>query len=480
MAALRQDLAYTFRRISKSPALVFTIMISIGLGIAANSTIFSMVSRFVLRPAPVGDPRTLMTLHTTHDGDQCCNNFPWRPSTDVRDRAKSFSGVSAYDELLPASIGGSGEPERVWGQSATANYFDVGQMHMALGRGFLPSEEKQSVVVLGYRLWQRRFSGDPSIVGKSITLSGKPFTVIGVAPAGYHGLELILDPQTCPPLGMLEQFPPDPPSRDSRSSHWLDVIARLKPGVTQAQATAELGTLAKNLASAYPATDKGNGFRFEQAGSLPPRDKGTFLVFLGSLLVVVLLVLAIACANVSNLLLAQAATRQREMAVRISLGAARGQLLRQMLLESVILAVGGGVIGSLLALWATSALGAFHVPAPIPLDLSLSLDWRVILYSFALSVGAGVLCGLIPAWIASRPVLVSALRGEDALARPGRRFTLRNVLVVAQMAMSIVLLCATGLFLRSLQSATGIDIGFRSRGVLMVSVDPRVLRCYAE
>jgi predicted permease len=474
MAALRQDLTYTFRRISKSPALVLTIMISIGLGIAANATIFSMVSRFVLRPAPVGDPGTLMTLHTTHDGDQCCNNFPWPTYTDVRDHAKSFSGVAAYDELLPASIGGSGEPERVWGQSATANYFDVAQMHMAVGRGFMPSEEKQSVVVLGYRLWQRRFSGDPSIVGKSVTLSGKPFTVVGVAPAGYHGLELILDPQFWIPLGIVEQFAPGLPSRDSRASHWLDVIARLKPGVTQAQATAELGTLAKNLASAYPATDKGNGFRFEQAGSLPPRDKETFLVFLGSLLVVVLLVLAIACANVSNLLLAQAATRQREMAVRISLGAARGQLLRQMLLESVILAVGGGVIGSLLALWATSALGAFHVPAPIPLDLSLSLDWRVILYSFALSVGAGVLCGLIPALIASRPVLVSALRGEDALARPGRRFTLRNVLVVAQMAMSIVLLSATGLFLRSLQSATGIDIGFRSHGVLMVSVDPRV------
>jgi predicted permease len=474
MAALRQDLAYTFRRISKSPALVFTVIISIGLGIAANSTIFSMVSRFVLRPAPVGDPGTLMTLHTTHDGDQCCNNFPWPTYTDVRDKAKSFSGVAAYDELLPASIGGSGEPERVWGQSATANYFDVTQMHMALGRGFRSDEEKQSVVVLGYRLWQRRFSGDPAIVGKPVTLSGKPFTVIGVAPPGYHGLELILDPQFWIPLGNVEQFAPNLPSRDSRSSHWLDVIARLKPGVTEAQANAELATVAKNLATAYPATDKGNGFRFEQAGSLPPRDKETFLVFLGALLVVVLLVLAIACANVSNLLLAQAATRQREMAVRISLGATRGQLLRQMLLESVILAVGGGVIGSLLALWATSALGAFHVPAPIPLDLTLTLDWRVILYTFALSVAAGILCGLIPAWIASRPILVSALRGEDALARPGRRLTLRNVLVVAQMAMSIVLLCATGLFLRSLQSATGIDIGFRSHGVLMVSVDPRV------
>src|ERR1700691_1926656 len=336
MAALRQDLAYTFRRISKSPSLALTIVISIGLGIAANSTIFSMVSRFVLKPPPVGDPPTLMALHTTHDGDRCCNSFSWPVYTDVRDRAKSFSGVAAYYELLPASIGGSGEPERVWGQSATANYFDVAQIQMPLGRGFRADEEKQSVIVLGYRLWQRRFAADPAIVGKSITLSGKPFTVVGVAPPAYHGVALILDPQFWIPLGNIEQFAPSVPDRMLRSQHWLAVIGRLKPGVTQSQAAAELNTLAKNLAVAYPATDKGNGFRFEQAGSLNPRDRSTVLMFLGALTVVVLLVLAIACANVSNLLLAQAATRQREMAVRISLGATRGRLLRQMLLESVI------------------------------------------------------------------------------------------------------------------------------------------------
>jgi predicted permease len=162
------------------------------------------------------------------------------------------------------------------------------------------------------------------------------------------------------------------------------------------------------------------------------------------------------------------------MAIRISLGAQRAQLLRQMLMESVLLALCGGVLGTLLAMWATSALGAFHVPAPVPLDLRLSVDWRVLAYTFALSVSAGLLFGVVPAWIASRPILASALKGEDVLARPGRRITLRSVLVVAQIAMCIVLLCVTGLFLRSLETATGIDVGFRSRGVLMVSVDPRV------
>ena len=474
MAHLRQDLSYTFRRLSRTPGLVLAIVISIGLGIAANTTIFSMVSRFVLKPPPVGDPSTLIAVHTTHDGDRCCNNFPWPLYTDVRDQAKSFSGLAAYYELLAASIGGNGEPERIWGQAATANYFDVAQLRMALGRGFLSNEENAQVIVLSHRLWQRRFASDPAIIGKTVLLSGHPFVIVGIAPAGYHGLDLILDPQFWVPLGNVEALAPSVPKRSSRYDHWLAVVGRLKPGVSQSQAGAELQTLAQSYAQAYPDTDKGNGFYLDQAGSLPPRDKSTVLLFLAGLSVVVMLVLGIACANVVNLLLANAASRQREMAVRITLGATRRQLLRQMLLESIVLALGGGILGTALSLWATSALAAFHIPAPVPLDTSLSIDWRVLLYTFVLSAVTGFLFGLIPAWIASRPILISALKGEEALARPGRRITLRSVLVVTQIAMSIVLLSATGLFLRSLERASTIDIGFRSHDLLMVSVDPRV------
>ena len=185
MAVLRQNLTYSLRRLSRSPGLVSAVILSIGLGIAANSTIFSIVSRFVLRPAPVGDSGTLMALHTTHDGDQCCNNFPWPVYTDVRDQAHSFSGVAAYYELLPASIGGAGEPERVWGQSATSNFFDVSQIRMYLGRGFLPSEERLPVIVLSHRLWQRRFASDPAILGKAIPLSGLLFTVVLLVVYGF-------------------------------------------------------------------------------------------------------------------------------------------------------------------------------------------------------------------------------------------------------------------------------------------------------
>jgi predicted permease len=472
MTAWLEEMRQTLRRLWKAPGVVLAVIVSVGLGIAANATIFSMVSRFVLSPAPVGDPNTLVALHTTTRGE-CCNHFSWPLFSDLRDQAKSFSGVSAYHDLLPASIGGHGEPERVWGQAATSNYFNVAQLGMTLGRGFTSEEERVPVIVLGHRLWQRRFGGDPSIVNKTILLSGNQFTVVGVAPPAFRGIDLPLDPEFWVPLGNLDQLLPKTSNYESRDYHWLAVVGRLGPGVTRAQAAAELGVLAQRFAQAHAESEKDGGFRFETAGSLSPRDKAAVMIFLGALAVVVLLVLCIACANVANLLLAQASGRQREMAVRLAVGATRGQLMRQLLTESVMLAIGGGLFGVALSLWATRALSTFQTPAPVPLDLSLNVDWRVLLYTFAVSVGSGLLFGLAPAWAASRTILSSALKGEDMLARPGRRWTLRNVLVVAQIAMSLVLLCATGLFLRSFESAAGIDIGFRSQGLLMMSVDPR-------
>jgi predicted permease len=479
MANLRQDFTYTLRRLSKTPGFVLAVVLSIGIGIATNATIFSIVSRFVLSPAPVSDPGTLRRLHSTHEGE--FNNFSWPTYTDVRDQAKSFSGIAAYDELVPASIGaGKGEALRVWGQATTANYFDVALPGLSVGRGFAPNEEHAQVIVLGDRLWKRLFASDPQVIGKTVRVSGHPYTVIGVAPPGYHGLDVILDPEFWVPLGNIAQLAPqgdNTPKIDSKADrdfHWLDIIGRLKPGVTPAEATAELQTLAGHYAKAYPATDKGNGFLLTPAGALPPRVLSMVIAFLAMLSIAVLLVLAIACANVANLLLARGLARQREMAIRIAVGAKRRQLLRQMLLESLLMALGGGVVGILLALWATGGLSAFHFPAPIPLDTSVAVDWRVVLYTFALSVATGLLLGIVPAWIASRPVLTTALKGEDALTRPGRRINLRSILVVAQIAMSLVLLCGTGLLLRSLQNASNIDIGFRSRGLLMMSVDPRV------
>ena len=477
---LLRDMTYGVRTLAKHRGATAVAVLSIGLGIGANATIFSMVSRFVLRPAPMGDPSNLLSIYIRPQGEEYFNSFPLPLYNDLRDQAKSFSGVAAFYELIPASISGNGEPERVWGQAVTTNFFDVAQLPMELGRGFLSGDDDLPEVVLGAGLWQRRFNGDRGIVGKPVTISGQTYTVVGVVTPAFHSVDQIIYTEFWVPLGSVAKLVPNAPPKGSREYHWLPVVARLKPGVTRAQAGAELDTLASRFALSYPATDKGNSFVYRQAGSLPPKEKGAVLMFLTALSVVVLLVLSIAGANVANLLFAQAAGRQRDMAVRLALGATRGRLRRQLLIESLLLSLAGGALGVSLSLWATRALSTLHVPAPIPLDVSIALDWRVLVYSFALSVVSGILLGAAPAWAAARPLLASALKGDDALSRPGRRITLRNVLVVAQIAMSVLILCLTGLFLRSLQTAATIDIGFRPQNLLIMSVDPRVHGYSAE
>lgn len=471
---LLRDLRQSLRTVARHPGVASIAMLSIALGIGANGTIFSMVSRFVLRPAPVGDPSTLITISIMQKGDRCCNKFPFPMYENLRDEAHSFSGVAAYYDSVPASIGGSGEPERVWGQGVTTNFFDVLELPMVLGHGFVKGDDAAPVVVLSETLWRRRFSADPGIIGKAVLLSGRNFTVVGISPAAFHGAEQILYTQFWVPLGMTAQLVPNLPPRDSREYHWLVVEARLRRGVSRSSVDAELKTLAGRYARIYPATDKNNSFFEEQAGSLPPNIKSVVVVFLSGLMGIVLLVLTIAGANVANLLFAQAIARQREMAVRLALGATRNRLRRQFLLESILLALGGAVAGLLLSLWATRALSTLRLPAPVPLDLQLNMDWRVLSFTFVLTLVCGILLGLGPAWAASRPLLVNALKGEDPLARAGRRISLRNVLLVAQIAMSVVLLSATILFLRSLQSAADINIGIQPHGLMVLSVDPRV------
>lgn len=477
---LWSDVRYTCRRLSRMPGLLFVLVLSIGIGIAANSTVFAIVSKFVLLPLPVGDPGTLLSIMRTYDHGQCCNNLPAPVIRDVKGMSQTFSDVAAYDELVQASIGGGAEPQRIWGQATSTNFFDVTQITMAAGRGFAGSEEKAPVIVLGYRVWQKIFQGDPQIAGRQIQVSGHVYTVVGVAPKGFRGLDQILDPQFWVPLGDLGELTANSPSEDSRTTQWLRAVGRLKPGVTREQAAREMDVIAERLAQTHAATDKGNGLLLEPAGALPARDKRTIQFFLLALTAIAFLVLCIACANVANLLLAQGAQRQREMAVRLSLGATRRQLMRQILMESTLIALAGGTAGVLLSLWSTYALSSFRLPVPVAMDLSVHVDWRVLLYAFILSVVAGVLCGFVPSWTASRPTMPNALKGEDALARPGRRWGLRDVLVATQITLSLVLLCGAGLFLRSLEKASQIDVGFRSRGLVMMAIDPQMHRYTPE
>ena len=348
---------------------------------------------------------------------------------------------------------------------------------MVLGGGFASGENSTPLIVLSESLWRSRFGSDAQIVGKPILLAGRAFTVVGIAPAAFHGLNQILNMRFWVPLGVTRQLAANLPPDNSREYHVLSVVGRMRPGVTRKEVEAELNTISARLAQNYPATDKDVTFPVDQVGSLPAedhRDTSAILIFLSALSIVVLLVLLIAGANVANLLLAQAVTRQREMAVRLALGATRARLRKQMLLESLLLALAGGLLGMALSFAATRGLSAFRLPAPIPLDVAVRADWHVLLFSFALSVLCGLALGAGPAWAASRPQLVHALKGEDALARPGRRITLRDLLVVGQMAMSVILVTVTILFLRSLETAARIDIGFQPHGLLMLSVDPRL------
>ena len=476
LETLARDFAYSLRRLGKHPAVTAIAILSIGLGIGANATIFSMVSRFLLCPAPVGDPSSLLAVYPGSG----VGGFSWPLYKDLRDQARSLSNVAGYLPMVPASIVGNGEPQRVWGQAVTTNFFDVAQLGMVHGRGFKSGEDHDPVVVVSAGLWQHQFRGDPELVGKTVTISGRAFTIVGIAPAAFHSIDQLFYGQFWVPLGSADQLAPTFGERNDRNSSSVWVVGRLRSGETRTHAATELNALAKRAALSYPETDKDDAFVLEEAGILPPTSRGLLIIFLTALSIVALLVLAIAGANVANLLFAQAAGRQREMAVRLALGATRGRLRRQMLMESVLLGLGGGVLGVILSVWATRTLSALHLPVAIPIDIGFRVDWHVQLFAFALSVTSGLLLGMAPAWAAVRPLLANALKGEDALARPGRRWTLRNVLVVAQIGMSVILLSMTGLFLRSLQSAASIDIGFRTQGLLMMSVDPRVHGYTAE
>ena len=476
--SLIRNLRYTFRRMRKAPGYAVVTTLTLSVGIGANATIFSIVSRFVLHHPPVGDPATLMTIHTTQGRNQCCSNFSWPLYQDLSEQTKSFSGIAAYYDLLPASMDGTGEPERVWGQAVTANFFHVASLRMELGRGFTAEEEYLPAIVISDRLWRRRFGANPDVVGKAVRLSGRPYTVVGVAPRGFRGLDIILDAQFWVTLDQIDQLLPNTANRTSRNYHWLAVTGRLAPSVTSAQADAELRALSDRFAKAYPASvpvaERDTGFRMDEAGSLPPRDRTTILVFLTTLLFVALLVLCIACANVVNLSVAQANGRRRDVAVRLALGATRRHLLGQMLTESVVLSLAGGALGVALSVWATRAVAVFRLAAPVPLDLSVSLNTNVFLSTFLLSVFAGVIFGLAPAWSVVQPLIRGGLSAEQRLTRPDRMWSVRNIIVASQISMSAVLLCATGLFLHSLNNASRINIGFRSRGFLMMSIDPRL------
>ncbi len=472
METLFQDLRFGARRLIKTPGFTIIAILSLALGIGANTAIFSLVNLILFRPLPIANPEQVVSVSPIgKDGALAAFSYP--NYLDFRDRNEVLSGLLAY-RFVGLSLSRSGNNEKVWGYLVSGNYFDVLGVKPALGRTFLPEEDKtrlsHPVAVISHSLWQTRFGGDPSVVDSDILLNGKKFKVIGVAPAGFKGTEVIYTPEIFVPFAMQKWIEPESDYLDRRDANNLFAVGRLKPGVATKQAEASLNILAAQLAKDFPNENEGLMIQVIPPGFVLPQIRNSMLGVSAALMGLVALVLLIACTNLANLLLARAAERSKEIAIRLSIGASRARIIRQLLTESVMLAVAGGLIGVMLAGWIIDSIMALKPPIEIPITLELSVDWRVLIFSMIVSVITGVLFGLVPALQATKTDLTSALK--DVASQSGvRRSWLRNSLVVAQVAVSLLLLIAAGLTLRALQQLRAMNPGFNPENALMMSFD---------
>lgn len=475
MTELLRDLRLAARQLLRRPSLSGLAVLSLALGIGVNSAMFSIVNAVLLRDLPAARPGELVEVYTSDSGGFRYATSSYPDYRDFRRASTSFAELAAWQGAILTFDAGE-RPALLFGEEVSANYFDLLEVRPALGRWFLPEEEASygthPVVVLSHTFWQQHFAGSRDVLGRSIRLNGTPFTVVGVAAPTLRGSFPAFRTELWLPLVMHDAISEDA-DLEERGSRSLFLKGRLAPGVTAREAQAELATLAARLAAAHPDTNEDREISVVPSlqVALNPGFDGPLLGVAGLLMVVVALVLLIACSNIANLLLARAADRHREIAVRLALGAGRGRLIRQLLSESLLLALAGGVAGLLLADWLVRLIVGFRPPLPVPLSLDLSVDARVLAFNFAVATAAGLLCGLAPALRGSRPRLVPALKGEaEFLGRRYRKLGLRNVLVVAQVAVSTVLLLGAGLFVRSLIAAQSIDPGFSLRKGVVAQV----------
>jgi predicted permease len=393
---------------------------------------------------------------------------------EYRDRTGDvFNGMMAY-RFVPISITAGGASERVWGYLVSGNYFDVLGVRPLLGRGFTPEEDRtpgaSAVAVMSYGCWQRKFAGDTNIVGRTVSLNNRSFTIVGVMPKGFNGTEVAYSPELFVPMMMAHEIEPGSDWLESRGSDNIFVVGRLKEGVSLQHAEARLGAVTQELAREYPHNNEGRGVRLLTPGLFIPEIRNSVIGFAGVLMGVVALVLLLACVNLANLLLARATERRKEIAIRLAIGASRVTIIRQLLIESILLSLAGGVCGLLLAAWINDLVASAKLPTDIALVIDLKIDWRVLAFTFIVSVLTGIVFSLLPALQSSSPDLVPALKDEASMGG-FRRSRLRNVLVVAQVSLSLVLLVCAGLIVRSLQAAQRMRPGFNPENAVALSFD---------
>jgi predicted permease len=472
MSSLIKDIRYAVRSLIKRPGFVAVAVITLALGIGANTAIFSLVNTVLLRSLPVDRPGEIVSV-AVRAKDDSMSALSYPNYKDFRDRNDVLSGMLVY-RFVPLSLSRGGNNERIWGYEVSGNYFDVLNVKAIRGRTFLPEEDKtklsHAVVVLGYVAWQRRFGGDPNLVDKDILINNHQFRVIGIAPEGFKGTEFVYSPEIWLTASMMEWAEPGATWLDDRNSKNFFGIGRLKPGVSARQAEASLNLLSQQLAKEYPDSNEGQSVKIGPPGFILPDLRGAVVSFTWVMMAAVGLVLLVTCTNLAGLMLARATDRRKEIAIRLAMGANRIRLIRQLLTESILLSFIGGLAGLMLALWIVKVLLALKPPIDFPLALDVGIDWRVLLFSLAVSVAAGAIFGLAPALQATRPNLVGTLK--DTAAQGGAVKTrLRSVLVVAQIAISLVVLIAAGLVVRTLQQLQTMNPGFNPQNALTMSFD---------
>jgi predicted permease len=478
MGASLQDLRFAFRQLRKAPSFALTAVLTLALGVGANTAIFSLVNALLLKPLPVPNPKQIATLTLRQNNRPLQPNFSWPEFKEIRDESRrSFSDVFAYTNGLDGVAVEGQQPERIMTCYVSGGFFDALRSKPAAGRLFLPSEgevlDRDPVIVLDYSFWKEKFNADPNVVGRMVRVDGRPFTIIGVAPKDFRGVQTFITSAAYLPLSEMgiEGTPVD--VLNSWQSRNLLVYGRLRPGISFAQAGAELRLVAENLMRLHPDVEKKLDLEVfpEPTLRINTGDPKTMFVIAALFLGLAAMVLLLACANVANLVLVRATLREREMAIRTALGAQRSRLLRQTVTETVTLALIGGVMGVVLGGWASAALSHINPHADLPIALSFKFDWRIFLYSFAIALLAGIVVGIVPALRIAK-ANVNTFLHEGSRGVTSSRHWLRDSLVALQIAGSLVLLVVTGLFVRSLSAIQTADFGFKPDQVLNISLDP--------
>jgi predicted permease len=478
METLIQDIRYGARMLMKNPGFLIVAVITLGLGIGANTAIFSMVDSLLLRPLPVQDPGRIAVLAMQQKNGAVQPAFSFPDYRDIQSQtSQTFSALAGYILGLDGISSGGAKPERIMTSYVSGDFFSTLELKPVLGRFILPSEGKtlgaDPVMVISYSYWKTHFGGDAGIVGRKVSVDGHPITIIGVAPEGFYGVSSLVAIQGYMPISLAPMggYPRD--FMTNRASRVVIVLGRLTSGADIQKANASLAVVAQRLSQQYPDVDRDLGVKaFAELRARPnPDPNNTVLVVSSLFLGLAALVLLLACVNVANILLVRATIREREMAIRAALGAARARLIRQLLTESILLALAGGVVGILLGKWGSSALSSIHLQTDLPVHFDFHFDWRVFAYAFLFAVLTGIVVGLVPAIRASRGNLIAILHAGGRGVVGGKN-RLRSTLVVAQVGGSLMLLIIAGLFTRSLGKAQQTNLGFNPSHLLNMTMDP--------